>query len=363
MKAVILVGGEATRLRPLTCNTPKAMVPVLNRPFLEHILHRLHSHGVDTVVLALGHMYQSIADYFGDGQRLGLKLIYSVEDQPLGTAGPVRLAQQYLDDRFLVLNGDVFSDFDITSLVEFHARNGARATITLTPVENPTIYGVVETEPNGRVKRFVEKPRWEEVTTNLINAGVYVLETNVLDLIPGQARVMFEHDVFPLLLKRGEPVFGYRLQGYWIDIGTPEKYLQLNLDLLLRGTGRPQQQAGTDIGRGQRTRVHPTARIVGPVLLGDGCEVGVDAQIDGPATLGAGCHIGAGAQVRSSVLWNGVRVGKDSRIIDSVVGNGCVLGAGACVEGHCAVGDGVTIAEGTRLEPGSRVWPGTCEEG
>ena len=359
MNAVILVGGEGTRLRPLTSNTPKAMVPVLNRPFLEHILCHLQSHGVETVVLALGHLSQSVLDYFGDGSRVGLKLVYSVEKQPLGTAGPIKLAQRYLAERFLVLNGDVFSDFNITAIVDFHVRNRAIATLALTPVDNPTIYGVVETGLNGRVQRFLEKPKSEEVTSNMINAGLYVLEPQVLDYIPAESRVMFEHDVFPKLLSGGRPMFGYNQRGYWIDIGTPQKYLQLNLDLMKGdvATGL----AASVVTAAKDPSIPRRARVSGTVVIGECCEIGANAEIQGPAVIGPWCKIADGAKVKESVLWSGNRLERNCCVERSVIANDCEIGPEAQVT-DAVVSDHVVVSAGANVNPGTKLWPNTRHE-
>lgn len=359
MNAVILVGGEGTRLRPLTSNTPKAMVPVLNRPFLEHVLCHLQSHGVETVVLALGHLSQSVLDYFGDGSRVGLKLVYSVEKQPLGTAGPIKLAERYLAERFLVLNGDVFSDFNVTAIVDFHVQNGAMATLALTPVDNPTIYGVVETGPNGRVQRFVEKPKLAEVTSNMINAGLYVLEPQVINNIPAESRVMFEQDVFPKLLSDGRPMFGYNQRGYWVDIGTPQKYLQLNLDLLKGAVATG--LAASAVAAAKNTSIPVRARMSGTVVIGAGCEIGANAEIQGPAVIGPWCKIADGAKVKESVLWSGNRLERNCCVEKSVIANDCEIGPGARVT-DAVVSDHVVVAAGANVNPGTKLWPNTRHE-
>lgn len=359
MKAVILVGGEATRLRPLTLNTPKAMVPVLNRPFLEHVLCHLKGHGVDTVVLALGHLHRWVADYFGDGSRFGVRLVYSVEDHPLGTAGPVKLAGPYIDGRFLVLNGDVFADFDIGAMLQSHIRNGAKATIALTPVEDPSAFGVVETGPDGRVQRFIEKPGPGQTSSNMINAGVYVLEQDVLDLIPPGEKYMFENGVFPGLLSSNAAVFGYGIKGYWIDIGTPEKYLKLNLDLV---SGKGLQsciEAAGGMAAGPGEGLDPNARVDGKVLIGERCAIGPGARIAGPAVLGPGSTIGKDAAVASSVLWEGVVVGEGSSVANSVIGRRARLGKGVRAVDGCMLSDDVVVADGAQLPPGLRLAPGT----
>jgi len=352
LKAVILVGGEGTRLRPLTCNTPKAMVPVLNRPFLEHVLCHLKSHGVDTVVLALGHLSKSVLDYFGDGSRTRVKLVYSLEEEPLGTAGPVKLAAQHLGERFLVLNGDVFSDFNITAMIETHVKNKAVATLALIPVDDPSAYGVVETRTDGRVLRFIEKPKREEAPSNMINAGLYVLEPEVLDYIPPFARVMFENHVFPSLLNANRPVFGFQHAGYWIDIGTPQKYLQVNLDMAGKNGAAETCQTQT----GAKAQVHQTARVSGPVVLSDSCFVGPEVEIEGPAVIGPSSRLEKGAHLSRSVVWGGTVLDEGCNVSNSVIANDCTVGKGSIVEA-CVVSDHVSIAPGTRLEPGSKIWP------
>ena len=273
MKAVILVGGKATRLLPLTCNIPKAIIPVLNIPFLVHVIQHLSRHQVKDIILAEGHLAQPIEGYLGDGSRLGVKLGYVVEDAPRGTAGAIKNAEKYLDKTFLVLNGDIITDLNITAMIDFHRENRAKATIALAPVDDPTSYGLIETGTEGRVTRFLEKPGWDEVTTNMINAGTYVLEPDVLTEIPPDTVVSIERQTFPQLLAGGEPIYAYSSPAYWIDIGTPEKYLQLHRDLLngkcrQYGTGAPDE-----VVVGEQSDIHPTAQIKGPVVIGANCSI------------------------------------------------------------------------------------------
>ncbi|MBM3183647.1 MAG: NDP-sugar synthase, partial [Chloroflexi bacterium] len=232
MKAIILVGGEGTRLRPLTYSTVKAMVPVLNKPFIEHVIRYLNKHDIHDIVLAMGYKPDSIMGYFGDAHGLGARLVYSMEESPLGTAGAVKNAEKHIDDTFFVLNGDIFTDIDLTDMLKFHRQKKSKLTIALTPVDDPTHFGVVETDADHRIIRFVEKPSKEEVTTNRINAGVYILEPEILQRIPQATFCMFERQVFPALVAEDEPAFGYHTDAYWIDTGTPAKYLQLTRDLM-----------------------------------------------------------------------------------------------------------------------------------
>jgi mannose-1-phosphate guanylyltransferase len=220
MKAVVLAGGEGTRLRPLTCNQPKPMVPLLNRPFLERLLLRLKEHGVGEVALALSYLPEVVKARFGDGDGLGVRLFYPQEERPLGTAGAVKNWESHLDGTFFVFNGDIFTDLDLGEVLRFHREKQAKATIVLTPVEDPTAYGVVEMDPSGRVKRFVEKPPADQVNSRWVNAGTYVLESEVLQYIPAGQHSMFERGLFPLLVDMGIPVYGYPSRAYWLDLST-----------------------------------------------------------------------------------------------------------------------------------------------
>ena len=301
MKAVILVGGEGTRLRPLTCNRPKAMVPVLNTPFLEHVIHHLARHQVREIVLAMGHLAQPIEGYLGDGSRFGVRLSYVVEEAPLGTAGAIKNAEKYLDDTFLALNGDIFADLDITAMASFHRQCRAKVTIALTPVDDPTQYGLVETDERGRILRFVEKPSPEEITTNRVNAGTYVIEPDVLAQIPPGTNVSIERETFPRLLASGEPVYAYPSSGYWMDTGTPEKYLQLHRDLLSGRSGY--YPLAGEVVTGEGCHIHPSAQIRGPVVIGSNCTIDRDVRIIGPVVIGNGCTVLEGALVGDSVIW------------------------------------------------------------
>ena len=362
MQAVLLVGGEGTRLRPLTCNTVKAMVPILNRPFLEHMIRYLCSYDVDDIILALCYLPDRIERHFGDGSQFGVRLTYVMEESPLGTAGAVKNANRYLDDRFLVFNGDIFTDIDLGEMLSFHHLREAKATIALTPVEDPTAYGVIETETDGRVRRFLEKPSWEEVTTNQINAGIYILEKEVLQDVPADTHFMFEYQLFPRLLADEVPIYGYLSDGYWIDIGTPEKYLRVHLDLLEgKGTTSLLERLtfADPTGRDAGAAIHPSAIIEGPVVLGSGCSIGADVRITGPAAIGDGCHILEGATVEEAVLWHNVQVGKDATLRRCVVGDNCRVGDGSSIDHSSIIGDHVTIVPGSQLPPDSKIWPGT----
>jgi len=339
MKAVILVGGEGTRLRPLTCNTPKAIVPILNRPFLEHLLDYLKGHEINDAILAMGYLPDPIQSCLGDGSQLGVRLTYLVEESPLGTAGAVKNAESYLDGPFIVFNGDIITEIDLTTMLKWHKKVKPKVSIALTPVDNPTIYGVVETDAAGMVQRFVEKPSWDKVTTNMINAGIYILEPEILLHIPSSAPSMFENYLFPRLLEMGEPILGYPSDAYWIDIGTPEKYLKANHDLLLKWSpGYIRVDANSHI--------HPTVQIGGPVLIGNGCTIAEDVRIIGPAVLGRKCQVDKGALIDGAVLWDGVRVGEASIL------RNCVICADSYIQEKCHIPEGCVLGDNVRVESG-----------
>lgn len=357
LKAVILVGGEGTRLRPLTCNTHKSMVPILNRPFLEHMIYYLKGYGIEDIVLALCHLPKSIESYFGDGRDFGVKLDYVLEDSPLGTAGAVKNAEKYLDDLFLVFNGDVFTHIDLGKMLDLHLERKAKVSIALTPVENPTVCGVVETDSNWKVQRFLEKPSWEEVTTNLINAGIYIMDPDILQDIPANTRFMFEYDVFPQLLKKGVPVYAYPSDAYWVDIGTPVKYLQLHHDLLRKKS--TSDYCEQIMQRESECFIHPTAEIEGDVVIGDGCAIGARVRIKGPTSIGAGCKILEDTTIEASILWRNVHVGQKAVLRECMLGNDSFIGNGSLIPADSVIGDKVVVSEGSQLTSGARIWPDT----
>jgi mannose-1-phosphate guanylyltransferase len=360
MKAVILVGGEGTRLRPLTCNTIKAMVPILNMPFLEYLLRYLKEHGIRDIILAMSYLPDRIQGYFGDGDKLGVHLTYLIEEEPLGTAGAVKNAEAFLDEPFFVFNGDVLTAIDLTAMMSRHQKAKSKASIALTPVEDPTIYGVVETDTKGIVKRFVEKPSWEEVTTNMINAGIYILETEVLGYIPPSTPSSFEHHIFPQLLEIGKPILGYSSDPYWIDIGTPEKYLKVQHDLL---SGKAPSLAhywgnfdeGAQIG--SNCTIHPSAEIEAPVLIGEGCIIAKGAKVKGPAVLGPRCQVAEEALIEGAILWHDSKVGKKAVLRNCVVASHSQVQEGSQVHDNCVLGDNVVIGKNNKLAPGIRIWP------
>ncbi|MDO8491542.1 MAG: NDP-sugar synthase [Dehalococcoidia bacterium] len=358
MKAVILAGGEGTRLRPLTCNHPKAMVPIVNKPLLERTLDYLKEFGVGEAVMALRHFPDPIRQYFGDGAAFGIKMSYSLEATPLGTAGAVKNAEQHIDGECFVFNGDFITDLDLGEMLRFHRENGAVVTIGLVPVENPSTYGVVDLDSQGKVKAFIEKPDWDSVTSNLINAGIYIIEPKVLKLIPPGEHFTFERDVFPALISAGSPVYGFTSRAYWIDVGTPERYLQVHHDILggklRRYTTHEPLSEFVSVGEG--STVSPEARLTGPLALDKRCSVEGKAQIVGPVAVGEGCRIGDGSLIESSVVWRDARIGKRVVLKNCLIGENVTIEDDTWITGGAVVGDNCVIGSGNRLDRGIKVW-------
>jgi len=333
LKAVILVGGPGTRLRPLTNDRPKSVLPVLNRPFMEHVISFLKHYGVGEVILTLNYLPDVIREYLGDGSRYGVRITYCLEKEPMGTAGAVKNAVAHLDDTFIVMNGDVFTGIDLADMLAFHRDKNARATIYLTQVEDPSAFGVVETDNGNKVKRFIEKPPLAEATTNWINAGIYILEPEVLEHIPANTHYMFEKGLFPHLLDMGNPVYGYPYRGYWLDMGTPGKYFSLNIDLMLSKIASPLVSIPGDNGVYNGSGINdadidPAALITPPVMVGGGSRIEQGVAVRGPVVMGRGCHLEKGAVIENTILWDNVSIGAGARLNRCIVSSGMSVGSG-----------------------------------
>ncbi len=326
LTAVILVGGPGTRLRPLTDDRPKALMPVLNRPVMEHTIAYLKHFGIEDIVLTLSYLPESVKERLGDGRRYGARLIYCLEEEPLGTAGAVKNTEAHLSGTFVVLNGDIFTDLDLADMIAFHRKRRAAATISLSWVEDPSAFGVVETD-DGRVRRFIEKPPRAEATSHWINAGTYVLEPSVLEHIPAGQHYMFEKGLFPSILELGAPVYGYPYRGYWLDMGTPEKYFAVNMDMLHSRLNSP-FGAVSSIDYGPGAEADPAAVVTAPALIGQGCRIGRAARIRGPVIMGRDCLVEGGASIENSILWDGIRVGASARLDHCIIASGVTIPAG-----------------------------------
>ena len=351
MKAIVLLGGEGTRLRPLTYTTPKQLLPVAEVPMLERVLTHLRACGVDEVVLSLGYRPDAFFAAYPDHQAAGVRLDYAVEPEPLDTAGAIAFAAGHagIDDTFIVVNGDVLTDMDTSALVAFHRAHGATATIHLKAVDDPTRFGVVPTDADGRVIEFVEKPPADRVPTNLINAGTYVLEPEVLARIPAGRRVSVERETFPALAAEGA-VFAMASDAYWLDTGTPAAYLQANADLLAGVRPGPPAPGARQVSLGIWTLGAPIVRgEVRPTsLLGAGAQVGHDAMVTS-SVIGARAVVERGAQVENSVLLPGARVGAGARVVGSILGHDCLVSEGCELSPVTVVGDDVEVPRGAHL--------------
>ena len=366
MRALILAGGRATRLYPLSATTPKALTPLLGRPFLEHVLAWLARHAIRDVTLLLGHLAEPIAAHFGDGSAFGVRLAYLVEGQPLGSGGAIKQLEATLTEPFLVLNGDIFTDLDLGALVRAHQAAGAELTISLTAVDDPSAYGVVALDGDGWAERFVEKPPREQAPSNLINAGAWLFEPSALGRIVAGRFSMVEQELFPEMAG-AHRLYGYRSDAYWIDAGTPARYLQLHHDLLngraaaALPLGERAGWPGLVVGEAHATDgpppwLHATATLQGPVTLGAGNRIGAGARVAGPAALGANAVLQDGASVSDSVLWEGCRLGPGAAVSGSVLASGCVVGQGGQVR-DSVLGDGAQVRSGVvvigrTIEPG-----------
>ncbi len=352
MKAVVLVGGEGTRLRPLTLTAPKQMLPIVERSMIERVLDHLASHGIDEVVLSLGYRPDAFLDAFPDGTAAGVRLTYAVEPSPLDTAGAIRFAAEGIDGTFLVINGDVLTDADLSALVAFHRARGAEATIGLTPVENPSAFGVVPTDVEGRVEAFIEKPARDEAPTNMINAGLYVLEPSVLDRIQPGVRVSIERETFPALVADGA-LYALPSDAYWLDTGTPDSYLRAQRDLLLGRRGGSPAPGAVEQRPGVWTlgEVDMEGGTVERSLLGAGAQVSGTVS---DSVIGAGAVIEAGAEVRNSVLLPGVRVAAQATVDGSIIGPRAVIGQRCSIHSLSVIGADVVTASGTVID-GERV--------
>ncbi len=364
MKAVVMAGGEGSRLRPLTIGRPKPMVPIANAPVMEHILGLLRRHGITEVVVTLQYLAKVIQDYFGDGSDFGLRIHYTVEETPLGTAGSVKNAEHLLDEPFLVISGDALTDFDLTEIVRYHQQVGAMATLTLYRVPNPLEYGVVIIDRNGRVVRFLEKPSWGEVFSDTVNTGIYVLDPAIFRYVRANAMVDWSNDVFPQLLAKGEPMFGYVAGGYWCDVGNLSEYMRANADLLhglvkleMPGHELPGRIWVAGSEKEGNAEVDPAARLYGPIFLGKGVEIRGNAVIHGPTVIGDYTVVEERVTIDRSIVWPNCYIGEGSDLHGAIVGRQCSLKAGTVVFEGAVIGDNCTIGEGAIIRPNVKLWP------
>jgi len=354
-----MAGGEGTRLRPLTSNQPKPLVPIVGKPCMEHIIELLKRHGLEDVIVTVAFLPQAIRSYFGTGETLGIDLAYSVEESPLGTAGSVRLAAGRLDDTFLVISGDALCDLDLSRLIDFHREKKASATIGLKSVENPLEFGIVVTDEDGRIERFLEKPSWGQVFSDTINTGIYVLEPEVLKHIPADRPFDFSKELFPLLLEMGRPLYGYALEGYWQDIGNLDQYRQANFDALdekvrldisgirLRG----------NIWLGEGVDVDDLDAVEGPAFLGNYCRIAPEASVGPYSVLSTSVTLRERARTVRSVIDSSTYIGRSALVEGAIVGRSCDLRAHVRLHEGVAIGDEVTVGAESVIMPNVRIYP------
>jgi mannose-1-phosphate guanylyltransferase / phosphomannomutase len=362
MKAVIMAGGKGTRLRPLTSNQPKPMIPITNVPCMEHVVKLLKRHGFEDMLATLQFMPEYIRDYFGNGSGWGVEMEYSVEDDPLGTAGSVKFAQDRLRERFVVVSGDVLTDADLGKAVSFHEERGAEITLVLKEVEDPSEFGIVVVDDeDGRVRRFLEKPEEGEVFSYTANTGIYVVEPVVLEHIPEGREHDFSEDLFPEFLEEGRPMYGYVMEGYWQDIGNIGQYMDANravLDGKVEGVLPPGEQPreGVYVGRGEVEA--EVGALEGPVVLGSGVRIAPDARVGPGSVLGPNVSVESGASVVGSIVAEGSSIGEGAELDGALVGRSCRVGSGARLLEGSALGDEVGVGEEATVEPGVSVYSG-----
>jgi mannose-1-phosphate guanylyltransferase/phosphomannomutase len=366
MKAVIMAGGEGTRLRPLTSNAPKPMLPIANRPMMEHVIHLLRKHGFDEIIVTVAFLGNAIKTYFGDGSELDVSITYADEPIPLGTAGSVANAKALLDETFLVISGDVITDIDLGEILSFHRERKAVATIGLTPVENPLEFGIVITKDDGTIERFLEKPTWGQVFSDTINTGIYVLEPEIFRYIPEGRSVDFSSEVFPALLAAGRPLYGAVAKGYWEDVGTLDAYLRSHKDVLDQRVTLdiPGFQISNGVWLGEGAEISPDAEVVGPAVIGPGCKVEAGCRLGEYTVLGSNVRLLNDAQIDRSVLHDNVYVGAGTRLRGAVIGRSSSIRSNARIEEGAVLGDEVFVGSDAVLNGDVKIYPfKTIEDG
>ena len=360
MRAVLMAGGSGTRLRPLTCDLPKPMVPILNRPIAEHIINLLKRHQITEVVATLHYLPDVMRDYFQDGSDFGVQMTYAVEeDQPLGTAGCVKNIAELLDETFLVISGDSITDFDLSAAIEFHKSRQSKATLILTRVPNPVEFGVVITDEQMRIRRFLEKPSTSEIFSDTVNTGTYILEPSVLEYLPVNEECDFSKDLFPLLLEKDEPMYGYIAEGYWCDVGHLDAYREAQYDGLYQKVklDYAYEESKPGLWVGKNTFIDPTAKIEAPAIIGNNCRIGPRVNLEAGTVIGDNVTLGADADLKRPILWNGAIIGDEAHLSACVISRGTRVDRRAHVLEGAVIGSLSTVGEEALVSPGVRVWP------
>lgn len=360
MRAVLMAGGSGTRLRPLTCDLPKPMVPILNRPIAEHIVNLLRRHQITEIIATLHYLPDVMRDYFQDGSDFGVQMTYAVEeDQPLGTAGCVKNVAELLDNTFLVISGDSITDIDLSAAIRFHHQQQAKATLVLASVPNPLEFGVVITDDRHQIRRFLEKPSSSEIFSDTVNTGIYILEPEVLDYLQENQEADFSKDLFPLLLEKGLPLYGYVAEGYWCDVGHLDAYRQAQYAALQQRVKLEvdYEVRSPQVWVGQNTYIDPSAHVESPVLIGSNCRIGARARIESGTILGDNVTVGSDADLKRPIVWNGVSIGEEAHLRACVAARGVRIDRRSHVLEGAIVGSLSVVGEEALVNPDVRIWP------
>lgn len=360
MKAVVMAGGEGSRLRPLTIRRPKPMVPIAGKPVMEHILDLLKRHGITEVIVTVQYLASNIEDYFGNGSQFGMRITYSREDVPLGTAGSVKNAEEQLTEPFLVISGDALTDYDLTDLISYHHEKKSLATLLLAHMPNPLDFGVIITNEDGHIAQFLEKPSWGEVFSDTINTGIYVLDPKIFSYFEKDKPFDFSQELFPMMLKQGDPIYGYiASQGYWCDVGNLSEYMRANADALARNVNIeiPAKNIGKNIWCEEGVEIADDAKIYGPVYLSQDCKVKAGAILHGPSTIGSYAIVDERAQVDRSIVWNNSYIGERAELRGAIVCSSTTIKSKAVMFEGSIVGDNSIIQDGAIIQPNVKIWP------
>lgn len=360
MKAVVMAGGEGSRLRPLTIRRPKPMVPIAGKPVMEHILNLLKRHGITEVVVTVQYLASNIEDYFGNGSQLGMRITYSREDTPLGTAGSVKNAEEQLTEPFLVISGDALTDYNLTDLIAYHREKKSLATLMLAHVPNPLEYGVIITNENGHIAQFLEKPSWGEVFSDTINTGIYVLDPKIFSYFEKDKPFDFSQELFPMMLRNGDPIYGYVAEsGYWCDVGNLAEYMRANADVLQRRVEAeiPAKNVGGNIWCEAGVEIAEDAQLYGPIYLAHDCKIKAGAIIHGPSTIGHYTIVDERAQIDRSIVWNNSYIGERAELRGALVGSSTSIKSKAVMFEGSVIGDNSIVQEGAIIQPNVKIWP------
>jgi len=358
LKAVILAGGKGTRLRPLTYQNPKPMLPLVNRPFIYSFVSWLKFYGLKDIILSTCYLPEVFLKCFGDGSGIGVKLTYVTESAPLGTCGAVKNVEKYLDNgSFMVFNGDVLTSLNLKDMISFHRQKKADITISLVPVEDPTSYGLVPVDNESRVKEFLEKPNWEEITTNLINAGIYIIEPDVMKLVPSGENYSFERGLFPKALSKGYKIYGFESDSYWLDVGTPEKYLAAHHDILDKKINFefPYREVFQNVYIGKEAKYSRENFTSGPVVVGEATIIEKGTKVLPLTVIGKNCYISSGCKISGCVIFDNCKIGNNCCIKDSIISRNVKIGENVKIEDVSVIGDGSIVGRDNVLKNGIKI--------